>query len=1676
MARAVFVDDYTKPHKKRVVEIIHGGDLRSFVRDINGGAWEFPVHTLCAIDGDYYDRDDWHEVVINEHSVIAIGTMPDGGGGAGGNKAARLVLMLALVVISYAVGAAAAGAAGLGTTTATGAAIGTGSAGASAILGGTATLTLGGQLLAGAVAAGLVAGGTALINIALPIPGPGKNQEPSPTYSLTGSGNRARLNQTVVVQFGRVRGFPDIIAGPWSEFAYSAGSTDRGVQAIGEQKLYTLYYYGDGEYDFEEFQVFDNKVANASSDVGAEETDIDNLAEIEIEVCPPGTPVTIMPTAVVSVDVGSVELKAPNIADEDTPDDDPSQDLANDIDYSSFVTASTEAAGGSGTLSDSTQAFTPGALVGRLLVFARTYNMFVGIRPSDDLVVTRAITRKYYVTIIDNDATTITYSAPVGSYLSGIKANVLGEILADVDDYEVDETSGWYRVETRNNWAGEFPINPAPYGLINRIGVDLILPEGLGWSGAVSGDKYPRGVGSRLELATMDDQGNRTGNWLPMGEYDATANLNGQISNDYDGDGITGGTGFTVPNEGKSQVRGLDTTWAFYDESDRPIRDSRNFEVEPGRYMVRPRRTTLLAAKDDQARDRILFAGLRGYVHDATRVFPNGTAIAVVMQSSEVVNSQSVTAFSAIGTRKLREYLGEVPGGNLGASPFSTKVFSGVDSLGSTDRRRTRLEIAEDTGDWIVVNDWIQLAAFAQTDANTTFRVLAKSYADGVTTITIRGAINREVDGAGTLSVLRLRGVATAEQIATLQNGALLTFTDATAVGGVAAVSINGERQIRILSETTFDFVTDVYPTATATGGGSSVAYTVGEFTGLVATRRISSAALDAHTNTVYGLGEPDSTVDFGELLQRQITWDSRDQSADVPVLDTFDYRFDQHRPHWEAADLIVRPGRARTLYPSGVMTIIRDEPREAATAVFSAENIIPRSFAVDWSPRSRNAPDYVELEFFNEDIWRWDKVPCTLLDEYHPDYPGLIPARGRIEGAVNRKAVWRLGMYELGILLYRRSMIAVASDVEGSIPFFLEMVEVTHPLAHWGQSGHMTGYDVRDADASIFTSEHLVWEAGSDHVMQLKGLDGAPSYDIGLLRVTRGAMPNEVIIDGALAEAVGVHIHDRFQREATRYTFGPAERNRKQCLVNAVVPRGNDQVELVLSNYAPQVYTMDEDGYIAPTQTELLNRPNAAPAVEDVKARLYGRRNDFRVGLSWKVAPDARFYIVEISTDDRHSWRSVATTTEASYEHILGAVSRIPTKVAEGLTIGNVISVGLVTYITRNHVVDTEAWDDGQYDGDQIRFMSGAYYNRAYPIRITIDNTLNIAASLRPLPLNGGEPTPDTYDIERMTAPTFHVSVRAVNRQMGPRSVVEVDLTPALVFSKTLEVSDAGEFEISRGSYGAESEVYQSERLMFSDSEGNVYARGKFISLDSNPNLASVHINEPVALVDAYRGALKAGPRDWSAVMLTVNGQGIIPVGGTPGRGEWSVADDYIDFGFDTTGKDVRATYVDDTADSDMDGIVIGEVVSFVDGDFTLAHPPTGADNVVLCHQGVWLIPGGPTPGPGEFYLSGGFYQDGLLGRDGRVGDVILAMYVRADATATAKRLRIAAFEARLPTTPLFTERTTVVTGGRALHYVVSAPKAGQFALAGAPKIDVVWGQKRYSGARLAITYSASE
>lgn len=398
---------------------------------------------------------------------------------------------------------------------------------------------------------------------------------------------------------------------------------------------------------------------------------------------------------------------------------------------------------------------------------------------------------------------------------------------------------------------------------------------------------------------------------------------------------------------------------------------------------------------------------------------------------------------------------------------------------------------------------------------------------------------------------------------------------------------------------------------------------------GVAATRNPAWALADVCKNPEYGRGLPDSRINLTALYRLAQIWDGRG--------DTYDGVFDTATTLWDALTRIARVGRAMPMYYAGVIDFIRNEPKSVKTQMFTPANIVTNTFSIDYVFPEHDSPDHVIVEFINEETWQPDEVVCTL-----PGSAMLRPYRLQIPGIVKRDQAWREGISLTAQNRDQRRFVSFQTELEGHIPRYGDLVEISHDVPKWGLTGFIEDYD--PGTKTLLTSEPLEWWPSENHYINLRKKDGSPD---GPYRVVAGSHDREAVI-ADLLDGYAVFVSDGQGEEFTHYQFGPGERRSLLAQAVSATPDERDTVALEFVNYADSVHAAENGGLVPPPNpVSLLPMTPNAPVVNEVT--VYATPVAGEQIASCTPARGAQVYEFQASDDLGASWTSLGSDTTSS-------------------------------------------------------------------------------------------------------------------------------------------------------------------------------------------------------------------------------------------------------------------------------------------------------------------------------------------------------------------------------------------------------------------------------------------
>lgn len=378
-------------------------------------------------------------------------------------------------------------------------------------------------------------------------------------------------------------------------------------------------------------------------------------------------------------------------------------------------------------------------------------------------------------------------------------------------------------------------------------------------------------------------------------------------------------------------------------------------------------------------------------------------------------------------------------------------------------------------------------------------------------------------------------------------------------------------------------------------------------------------------------IGLTDSQLDLTGLLALD-TLTSTYVPVTHPYQDYFDARFDNFLSFWEAATKILGSVRAKPFMQGGVLRVIRDQAVSIPVAMFSPRNMVRGSFSINYLMPTDDTADAVDVKYFDSTRW----APYTVRAKL-PGSTATTPAKVDLFGVVDRGQAYREGLYQAAANRYRRKIIKFQTEMEGFIPSFGDLINISHDMPSWGQSGEVTEWV--SGTKTLTLSEPVTFTTGT-HYIGLRKRDG--SVD-GPYVVTAGVDAYHIV----LVVTPTYTPYTGMGEERTHFTFGAAETWRQPARVLSVKPLSNTTVEIECVNEDSNVHTADT-GVITPSiVTSGLANYTSAPVVGQIAAKMVPFGSGKMI-VTWAAASWANQYIVQESAEGAN-WTTCGITSTTS-------------------------------------------------------------------------------------------------------------------------------------------------------------------------------------------------------------------------------------------------------------------------------------------------------------------------------------------------------------------------------------------------------------------------------------------
>lgn len=365
----------------------------------------------------------------------------------------------------------------------------------------------------------------------------------------------------------------------------------------------------------------------------------------------------------------------------------------------------------------------------------------------------------------------------------------------------------------------------------------------------------------------------------------------------------------------------------------------------------------------------------------------------------------------------------------------------------------------------------------------------------------------------------------------------------------------------------------------------------IGGFTEEVESQSIAWAAADILHNSDYGKGMDATRIDLAGLFALEQTWIARG--------DTFNGSFDTTTSIWDALTKVLRAGRAAPIYYAGLVEFIRDQPQSLPVAMFDPRNITAGSLSVQHKWPTSETPDYVTIQYMDQDTWTQKEVDCVL-----PNTIATKQATVELFGVTSRAQAYREGMFMAAVNQVRRRTVRFSCEMEGQVVRYNDLIQISHDVADWGYSGEVLSFN--RTTGRIRTSEPIPFTSNS-YVIAFKRKNGSSDGPYKLIQDSSITDQDTFggVVQATTAQLAAIYISDGIRSEYTSYQAGPTNKAGLKALVSKVTAKGDDKYDIECVGYVASVYGA-ETGQVAPYPESPSNlvRPPVGPVINRITVR----------------------------------------------------------------------------------------------------------------------------------------------------------------------------------------------------------------------------------------------------------------------------------------------------------------------------------------------------------------------------------------------------------------------------------------------------------------------------------------
>lgn len=383
-----------------------------------------------------------------------------------------------------------------------------------------------------------------------------------------------------------------------------------------------------------------------------------------------------------------------------------------------------------------------------------------------------------------------------------------------------------------------------------------------------------------------------------------------------------------------------------------------------------------------------------------------------------------------------------------------------------------------------------------------------------------------------------------------------------------------------------------------------------------------------------YGGKRSDAYIDLNQLYEFALFCDEQGFE--------FNGVFDTQSTVWDALTKIAACCRASPVDRAGVYTMVYDGYNPQPTAMFTQRNIVRNSLKINHSIIEDQTADAVIIRYFDRDHnYIQQEVLCAL-----PGSQALNPSRIDAFGITSREQAYLYGIYIVAVNQYRRETITFETGLSGIIPFYHDVVAVSHYMFSAQGPEQISGDVISWNGVDELTLTENIPDLTNPFIV-IRNTDGTPGELIPVVKTARNRvrLTNPQLLDQTAMEWRG----DRNIRRPM-FALGEGVEFIYRVKVERITPQQGNRYRL-------QGFVDDQDVYIAadglqvPPINQVPDVNIVAPVVESLTAVVTGTEESPVVHLNWQ-GRNADRYIIQVSTDGGNVFNDLGLgyTTQPEY------------------------------------------------------------------------------------------------------------------------------------------------------------------------------------------------------------------------------------------------------------------------------------------------------------------------------------------------------------------------------------------------------------------------------------------